>query len=131
MILALTLVLSAEMFNQVLKALLLGFGRPVDDAARGLANRRRGRVCGHHRLCDRDRVDPGTGGRRHVRRRLKRALDVDSERQSFVVQSSQAGRTVLSALRDWLPGQSWSALRKLLVARRVLVNHACLDEARR
>jgi undecaprenol kinase len=33
-ILALTLVLSAEMFNQVLKALLLGFGRPVDDAAR-------------------------------------------------------------------------------------------------
>jgi undecaprenol kinase len=33
-ILALTVVLSAEMFNQVLKALLLGFGRPVDDAAR-------------------------------------------------------------------------------------------------
>jgi 23S rRNA pseudouridine1911/1915/1917 synthase len=57
---------------------------------------------------------------------------VDSERQSFVVQSPQAGRTVLSALRDWLPGQSWSALRKLLAARRVLVNHAlCLDEARR
>jgi 23S rRNA pseudouridine1911/1915/1917 synthase len=57
---------------------------------------------------------------------------VDSERQSFVVQAPQAGRTVLSALRDWLPGQSWSALRKLLAARRVLVNHAlCLDEARR
>jgi 23S rRNA pseudouridine1911/1915/1917 synthase len=57
---------------------------------------------------------------------------VDSERQSFVVQSPQAGRTVLSALRDWLPGHSWSALRKLLAARRVLVNHAlCLDEARR
>ena len=57
---------------------------------------------------------------------------MDSDRQSFVVQAPQAGRTVLSALRDWLPGQSWSALRKLLAARRVLVNHAlCLDEARR
>jgi diacylglycerol kinase len=33
-ILALTLVLSAEMFNQVLKALLTGFGRPMDDGAR-------------------------------------------------------------------------------------------------
>ncbi len=57
---------------------------------------------------------------------------MDSERQSFVVQMPQAGRTVLSALRDWLPCQSWSALRKLLASRRVLVNHAlCLDEARR
>ncbi|HET6326174.1 MAG TPA: diacylglycerol kinase [Planctomycetaceae bacterium] len=33
-ILALTLVLSAEMFNQVLKALLTEFGQPRDDAAR-------------------------------------------------------------------------------------------------
>jgi diacylglycerol kinase len=33
-ILALTLVLSAEMFNQVLKALLTEFGRPRDDSAR-------------------------------------------------------------------------------------------------
>ncbi len=33
-ILALTLVLSAEMFNQVLKALLTDFGRPRDDSAR-------------------------------------------------------------------------------------------------
>jgi 23S rRNA pseudouridine1911/1915/1917 synthase len=57
---------------------------------------------------------------------------VDSERRSFVVAAPQAGRTVLSALRDWLPGQSWSALRKLMSARRVLVNAAlCLDEARR
>ncbi len=57
---------------------------------------------------------------------------MDSEPKSFVVQAPQAGRTVLSALRDWLPGQSWSTLRKLLAARRVLVNHAlCLDEARR
>jgi diacylglycerol kinase len=33
-ILALTLVLSAEMFNQVLKTLLTGFGHAPDDAAR-------------------------------------------------------------------------------------------------
>jgi diacylglycerol kinase len=33
-ILALTLVLSAEMFNQVLKALLVGVEHPLDDAAR-------------------------------------------------------------------------------------------------
>ena len=39
---------------------------------------------------------------------------------------------MLAALRGWLPGQSWSDLRKLLAARRVLVNDAlCLDEARR
>jgi 23S rRNA pseudouridine1911/1915/1917 synthase len=57
---------------------------------------------------------------------------VDLERRRFVAESPQAGRTVLSALRDWLPGESWSALRKLMAARRVLVNSAlCLDEARR
>jgi 23S rRNA pseudouridine1911/1915/1917 synthase len=57
---------------------------------------------------------------------------VNSERQRFVVDELQAGRTVLAALRTWLPGQSWSALRKLLAGRRVLVNDAlCLDEARR
>ncbi len=39
---------------------------------------------------------------------------------------------MLAALRDWLPGESWSALRKLMAARRVLVNDAlCLEEARR
>jgi 23S rRNA pseudouridine1911/1915/1917 synthase len=57
---------------------------------------------------------------------------VNSERRSFVAESPQAGRTVLAALRGWMPGESWSALRKLMAARRVLVNSAlCLDEARR
>ena len=57
---------------------------------------------------------------------------MNSERRRFVADEPQAGRTVLAALRTWLPGQSWSALRKLLAARRVLVNSAlCLDEARR
>jgi 23S rRNA pseudouridine1911/1915/1917 synthase len=59
-------------------------------------------------------------------------LPVDSERRRFVADAPQSGRTVLAALRGWLPGQSWSDLRKLLSARRVLVNDAlCLDEARR
>jgi 23S rRNA pseudouridine1911/1915/1917 synthase len=63
----------------------------------------------------------------------KRGLrTVDSERRRFVVDEPKSGQTVLAALRTWLPGQSWSALRKLLAARRVLVNDAlCLDEARR
>jgi 23S rRNA pseudouridine1911/1915/1917 synthase len=57
---------------------------------------------------------------------------VNSERQRFVAAEPHSGRTVLAALRTWLPGQSWSDLRKLLAARRVLVNDAlCLDEARR
>jgi 23S rRNA pseudouridine1911/1915/1917 synthase len=57
---------------------------------------------------------------------------VNSERRSFVAESPQSGRTVLSALREWMPGTSWSALRKLMAARRVVVNSAlCLDEARR
>jgi 23S rRNA pseudouridine1911/1915/1917 synthase len=56
---------------------------------------------------------------------------VNSDRR-FVAEGPQAGRTVLAALRGWLPGESWSALRKLIAARRVLVNSAlCLDEARR
>ena len=57
---------------------------------------------------------------------------MNPERQRFVAAEPHSGRTVLAALRIWLPGQSWSDLRKLLAARRVLVNDAlCLDEARR
>ncbi|HET6326173.1 MAG TPA: RluA family pseudouridine synthase [Planctomycetaceae bacterium] len=57
---------------------------------------------------------------------------MEAERQRFVAAEPHSGRTVLAALRTWLPGQSWSDLRKLLAARRVLINAAlCLDEARR
>ncbi len=52
--------------------------------------------------------------------------------QTFVAADRQSGITVLAALREWLPGTTWSAVRKLMSARRVLVNDAlCLDEARR
>ncbi len=51
--------------------------------------------------------------------------------QTFSVDEAHTG-TLLSALRQWLPGESWSALRKLVQARRVAVNGVlCLDEARR
>ena len=50
----------------------------------------------------------------------------------FHADSPMAGRTLASALRDWLPGQSWSKLRRLIHNRRVMVNQAmCLDEERR
>lgn len=54
------------------------------------------------------------------------------EPRTFVASADQTGLTVLAALRKWLPGVSWSAVRKLLAGRHVLVNGAlCLDEARR
>ncbi len=50
---------------------------------------------------------------------------------TFTADETQTG-TILTALRQWLPGQSWSAVRKLLQSRRVAINGVlCLDEARR
>jgi 23S rRNA pseudouridine1911/1915/1917 synthase len=55
----------------------------------------------------------------------------NSPSRTFTADESQTG-TILTALRQWLPGQSWSAVRKLLQSRRVAVNGVlCLDEARR
>jgi 23S rRNA pseudouridine1911/1915/1917 synthase len=57
---------------------------------------------------------------------------VDGESRRFIAETSHSGRTILDALRKFLPGSSWSELRKLLAARRVLVSGAlCLEEARR
>ncbi len=54
-----------------------------------------------------------------------------SRSQMFTVAESQTA-TILTMLRRWLPGQSWSAVRKLLQSRRVTVNGVlCLDEGRR
>src|SRR5262245_21107237 len=51
---------------------------------------------------------------------------------SFVVAAGQAGQTVAALLRQWLPGQSWSQVRKLIAARRVKINgELWLDDARR
>ncbi len=54
------------------------------------------------------------------------------EPRTFVATAGQSGLTVLAALRQWLPGASWSAVRKLLAGRHVAINQSlCLDEARR
>jgi 23S rRNA pseudouridine1911/1915/1917 synthase len=51
---------------------------------------------------------------------------------SFTVESDQANLTLAALLRRWLPGQSWSQVRKLVAARRVRINsEVWLDDARR
>lgn len=54
------------------------------------------------------------------------------EARSFQVQEDKAGQTLAALLRHWLPGQSWSQVRKLIAARRVKLNgELWLDDARR
>jgi 23S rRNA pseudouridine1911/1915/1917 synthase len=54
------------------------------------------------------------------------------EEQIFRVLPKQVGQTIAAALRDWLPGQSWTQLRKLLEARRIMVSgNLCTDVGRR
>jgi 23S rRNA pseudouridine1911/1915/1917 synthase len=57
---------------------------------------------------------------------------VRPEPRTFVATADQSGLTVLAVLRQWLPGASWSSVRKLLSDRQIAVNGSlCLDEARR
>ncbi len=50
----------------------------------------------------------------------------------FAITSEQAGLTVAALLRQLLPGESWSDVRRAVAARRVRVNgDLCLDPARR
>ena len=50
----------------------------------------------------------------------------------FHVSDEQAQQTLVTLLRQWLPGESWSQVRKLLTARHIQVNgNLCLDEGRR
>lgn len=52
--------------------------------------------------------------------------------QSFHVPAEHAGKTLAAGLRLWLPGQSWTQVRKLIEARRVKINgEVWLDDARR
>ncbi len=54
------------------------------------------------------------------------------EEQIFRVLPRQVGHTIAAALREWLPGQSWTQLRKLLAARRIMVSgNLCTDAGRR
>jgi 23S rRNA pseudouridine1911/1915/1917 synthase len=55
-----------------------------------------------------------------------------SSPRSFRVATEQAGQTLAALLRQWLPGQSWSQVRKLIAGRRVHLNgELWLDDARR
>lgn len=48
------------------------------------------------------------------------------------VAPEQVQKTLIQALRQWLPGESWTELRKLLTTNRVQVNgNLCRDEGRR
>lgn len=55
-----------------------------------------------------------------------------SSTQIFHVTADQAQQTLAALLRHWLPGQSWTQVRKLVDARRVKINgEVWLDSARR
>jgi 23S rRNA pseudouridine1911/1915/1917 synthase len=50
----------------------------------------------------------------------------------FRVSPEQVNQTIAAALRTWLPGKSWSEIKKLLGSRHVTVSgNLCLDEGRR
>jgi 23S rRNA pseudouridine1911/1915/1917 synthase len=52
--------------------------------------------------------------------------------QTFSITTDQAGQTLAGFLRTQLPGQSWSAIRKLIAGRRVCIDGIIwLDAARR
>lgn len=45
---------------------------------------------------------------------------------------AEAGQALLATLRGWLPGESWSSLKRLIASRRVQVSgNLCLDAGRR
>ncbi len=55
-----------------------------------------------------------------------------SDERIFCVLPRQVDETIGAALRQWLPGQSWSQVRKLLHSRRVMLSgNLCVDPARR
>jgi 23S rRNA pseudouridine1911/1915/1917 synthase len=56
----------------------------------------------------------------------------EPDEKLFRVLPRQVDQTVSAALREWLPGKSWSEVRQLLKSRRVTVNgNLCMDAGRR
>ena len=54
------------------------------------------------------------------------------EPQVFHVDEQQADSTLASALRGWLPGESWSAIKRLVRNRHVMLNgNLCINAERR
>lgn len=59
-------------------------------------------------------------------------MAASSSPRVYHVAAADAGRTLVSLLRRWQPGLSWSAAKGLLESRRVAVNGGmCLDSGRR
>jgi 23S rRNA pseudouridine1911/1915/1917 synthase len=55
-----------------------------------------------------------------------------SEGKIFRILPRQVGDTLGAAMRQWMAGQSWSQVRKLILSRRVMINgNVCVDDARR
>ena len=55
-----------------------------------------------------------------------------NDEQIFRVLPHQEGETIVATLRQWLPGESWSQVRKLIMSRQVMLSgNLCMDEARR
>jgi len=55
-----------------------------------------------------------------------------SDEQVFRVLPKQAQGTLAAALREWLPNQSWSQIRRLVTRRHVMVSgNVCVDAGRR
>jgi 23S rRNA pseudouridine1911/1915/1917 synthase len=56
----------------------------------------------------------------------------DPDGKIFRVLPRQVDQTVTAALREWLPGKSWSEVRRLLKSRRVMVSgNLCVDAGHR
>ena len=54
------------------------------------------------------------------------------EFQNYHATAEQGGLALIAALRQFLPGQSWSAVRRLVENRHVQINgNLCVDEGRR
>lgn len=56
----------------------------------------------------------------------------NSNGETFRVLPRQVGETVAAALREWLPGRSWSEVRRLIKTRHLTLNgNLCMDASRR
>src|SRR5579872_4351388 len=56
----------------------------------------------------------------------------EKDSRMFRVEPGQVNLTIAAALRNWLPGKSWSDVRRLLASRHITVSgNLCLDEGRR
>ena len=69
--------------------------------------------------------------KRCLRNRQLGSFMSDPDDQVFRVLPRQADETIAAALREWLPGKSWSEIRRLLQSRRVMLNGNLCDDPRR